>query len=498
MKDLVNQLTIDWVHWWELLVNWYWLPLFIFYIGVMSTILIENRNPSKTVSWIMVIFFIPFLGLLLYYLFGQKFRKVRRFQRINRLQFKKIQKAWNDNLLFMSAQIPRMTNRIGGLVRVFEYVKNQHLSPFSNNNKISLLTNGEEKFPLFIADLQAAKEFIHLEYYIFEMDTIGTQVMDILLQKASQGVEVRVILDSFGSPAALRYLKKQHNLQLAYQAFLPVSFSSLANSNYRNHRKIVVVDGNVGYIGGINISDRYINKEGADTLYWRDTSIRLEGEGVNSLQIQFWNSWNQTAGAPFMLSEKYLKIWESCAETSNDAFTLVSSDPGSRSPFNLEALLIAIAEAKESIQVCTPYFIPPDELSMALQLAAASGIQVELMIPASSDSYIVYHASFSYLKPLLMRGVSVHLYKKGFLHAKTICIDRKLAFVGTVNLDIRSFYINFEIAAVFSDIKVCERLAQQFERDKEQSEIVTLYIWMHRKKWKRALDSLCRLLAPLL
>jgi len=498
MENLFNQLEIDWLQIWNWLVQWYWLPLFFLYFGVISTILIENRNPSKTVSWVMVIVFLPVLGLILYYLFGQKFRKVRRFQRINRLQFKNLQKAWVENTLLLSDYLQRAQSYMGSLSRVFEYVKNQRISPFSLQNRVELLINGEEKFPLFLADLKEAKEFIHLEYYIFELDTIGNQVIDILKEKAEEGVKVRMILDSFGSPKACRYLQKIQIKGFEFEAFLPVSFSSLANSNYRNHRKILVVDGQVGYIGGINISDRYMNREDSNALYWRDTSLRLLGDAVNSLQIQFWTSWNQTKGIPFSLAEGYIKELRTDAIKEEAAVTFVNSDPGSAAPYNLEALLLAISEAKESIQICTPYFIPPDELSMALQLAAASGVRVDLMLPAASDSYIVHHASFSFLKPLLMRGVNVYLYTKGFLHAKTICIDRKFAMVGTLNLDIRSFYINFEIMALFTASDACEKLADQFLIDMQQADLLTLYQWMHRKKWKRGLDSICRLLAPLL
>src|SRR5690606_9208503 len=186
------------------------------------------------------------------------------------------------------------------------------------------------------------------------------------------------------------------------------------------------------------------------------------------------------------------------APVGEAAVSFAFCDPGSVAPFNMEALLIGIAEAEESIQLCTPYFIPSDELSTALQLAAGSGVRVELMLPARSDSFVVQHASFSFLKPLLARGVSVYLYEKGFLHAKTACIDGKLAYIGTVNLDIRSFYINFEVSAIIHDDTLCKGLANQFELDKLDSTHLNMEKWLMRPRWKRGVDSVCRLVAPLL
>ncbi|UIR56619.1 cardiolipin synthase [Sphingobacterium sp. SRCM116780] len=495
MEELFSQIEIDWSHVWQLLLNWYWLPLFVLYFGVISTILIENRNPTKTISWVMVIVFLPFVGLILYYLFGQKFRKVKRFQRINREQNRKLLVAWEESLSRMDEQLEIIHQRIGMLSRVFDYLKNEKLAFFSLNNRVELFINGEEKFPVLLKRLREAKKSIHMEYYIFEFDHIGKQVLAILEEKAKEGVKVRLILDSIGSPQVIKYLRK-NKPSYPFEAFLPVTFTSLANSNYRNHRKIVVIDCQYGFVGGINISDRYINQPN-QANYWRDTAMAVEGIAVNNLQIQFWNSWNQTEGEPFSLTEEYLNF-NVAHIPERAAVSFASSDPGSLGPFNMEAILLAINDAKERIQLCTPYFIPSEQLSTALEIAASSGIKVELMLPAVSDSYIVQHATFSFLKPLLQRGIHVYLYNKGFIHAKTVCIDGKLAFVGTVNLDIRSFYINYEITSVVSDEQYCKRLEQQFEMDKSASDLVTLFSWAHRKKWKKGVDSLCRLLAPLL
>ena len=485
---------------WDFALTWYWIPLLLLYTGVISTILIENGNPTKTIAWILVIFFIPVVGMILYYFFGQKFVKVQRIKRINRKQVIKLEKKWRELDPIMESFIEEIQEEIGDLAKVYRLMKKERLSLPTLHNHVELLINGEQKFPKLKEDLLNAKHSIHMEYYIFELDVIGSDILSILEQKANEGVVVRLLVDSFGSPAFVKHMRKVKDTKILFYPFLPVTFTSLANSNYRNHRKVAVIDGIIGYVGGINISDKYIN-DASDSkrLYWRDTSVRLMGNAVNMLQISFWSSWNQVDGEPFLLEKGYMNIIRNKEiKVGHADIGFVSSDPASIGPFNLEALLLAIGEANTSIKLCTPYYIPSQELERALIVAASSGVDVELMIPNTSDSFFVRHASFSYLKPLLERGVKVYLYEKGFLHAKTVSIDDKLTFMGTVNLDIRSFYINYEIAAIISDVKLCEEFHLQFERDKAESRFLTLKSWKDRPRLERALDSVCRLLAPLL
>lgn len=485
---------------WLFAMNWYWVPLLLLYVGVISTILIENGNPTKTIAWMLVIIFIPFVGLMLYYFFGQKYVKVNKMKKMNRIQAVRFEKMWRELDPLMESFIANIHEEIGDLSKVFRLMKTERLSSPTLDNEVELLINGESKFPKLIADLLEAKSSIHLEYYIFEPDNIGLEILGILERKANEGVEVRLAVDSFGSPNLIKYMRKQKDSKIMFYGFLPVTFTSLANSNYRNHRKIAVIDGSIGYVGGINISDKYINDvNNPKQRYWRDTSVRIRGNAVNLLQISFWASWNQTDGEPFSLEQGYLNIFNHWDKKMGHAGVgLVSSDPASVGPFNMEALLLAIGEANTSIRLCTPYYIPSQELERALIIAASSGVEVELMIPADSDSFFVKHASFSFLKALLERDVKVYLYEKGFLHAKTLTVDDKLTFVGTVNLDIRSFYINYEVAAVISDAAVCATLQDQFDADKKVSRLLTLRDWKARPRAARALDSACRLLAPLL
>jgi len=476
--------------------QWYWVPLLLVYLAIIATILIENRNPTKTIAWILVIVFIPVVGIVTYYLFGQKFRKVKVFRVQDRERHNRVVRFWAQLSPLMDENLTVLKQSVGQLSRVFTFLKNQRIAPPTLDNEVRLLINGEQKFPALIEAIESAQHHIHLEYYIFETDNIGNQLIDLLAKKAAAGVTVRVIADDFGSPGLCRQKKRLTAAGMELVVFLPVTFTSLANSNYRNHRKIAIIDGRIAFVGGINISDRYVNGV-QQALYWRDTAVTIRGEAVNVLQTQFWINWHLAGGTDFSLRDGYF-----CTASINPegkaAVSFAFCDPGSAAPFNMEALLIGIAEAEESIQLCTPYFIPSDELSTALQLAAGSGVKVELMLPAHSDSFVVQHASFSFLKPLLARGVSVYLYEKGFLHAKTVCIDGTLAYIGTVNLDIRSFYINFEVSAIIHDDTLCKELQWQFECDKRDSTDLSMEKWLARPRWKRGVDSVCRLLAPLL
>jgi cardiolipin synthase len=480
------------------LVQWYWLPLLLIYLNIILTILIENRNPSKTIAWVLVIVFLPILGILLYYLFGQKFRKVQHLRIGSLVQNKRLMERWGRLNPILEANLAQMDQKIGSLSRVFRFLANQQISPLILHNHITLLINGEEKFPALLEAIRSAKHHIHLEYYIFEPKGIGLEVLNALVEKAQEGVQIRVLIDAFGSPQLANQLKKWEAKGIDLEIFLPVGFTSLANGNYRNHRKLAIIDGEIAFIGGINIADHYLNNpNNLNAVYWRDTSVCIRGNAVNVLQAYFWMDWHFAGGRAFEVDEQYLHNAPMDA-IGNAAVSFASSDPGSDAPFCMEALLLAISEAEECIRLTTPYYIPSEELDTALQIAAASGIRVELMLPMQGDSYIVQHASMSFLKPLLKRKVSVYLYEKGFIHAKTVLIDGKLSFVGTPNLDTRSFYINFETSALISEPDFCKKLADQFELDKKSSHLINMDEWLERPRWKRGIDSICRLLAPLL
>ena len=493
--------SITLLHIWNFIKEWYWVPLTILYIMVIVTILIENRNPTKTIAWILVIVFLPFIGIILYFFFGQKFKKDQFFSRIDKNHQKIINEKWTEMDQFVQDDLDKVNTRIGSLSQVYRYLNNARVAYPATNNKVKLLTNGEEKFPLFLEALREAKDHIHLEYYIFDEDHIGNEIIDILIEKAKNGVEVRVTADDFGSPKLNKHQSRFDGTGVEFQTFLPVRFSSLANSNYRNHRKILIVDGKKAFVGGINISDKYINQNGVispnNKVYWRDTSVMIEGDSINSLQLHFYLNWMMTEGKKFNISDpKYFYSSKEKNDFSTVSFGL--SSPGSDLHSAMEAMVLAITLAKKKVQLCTPYFIPSDEFKTAMMIAVSSGVEVELIIPKKGDSIVVQQASLSFLKPLMKRGVKVYLYEKGFIHAKTITVDDKLAFIGTVNLDYRSFMINFEITSVIENVTLLQQMSVQFDRDKDDSELLTIEKWENRPWYNRAFASICRLLAPIL
>jgi len=308
-------------------------------------------------------------------------------------------------------------------------------------------------------------------------------------------VEVRIIIDDFGSKKNKRMVRKLKKAKIDIYRFMPVRFVLLAQANFRNHRKIIVIDGRIGFEGGINIDERYLNN-GKHKLYWRDTHVRIEGPFVNLLQLQFLLSWHFTSKKTFPVKQPY--FGNEFINPGKAIATLVASGPDSPRPYCMEAILSAINQAKTKICIITPYFIPTDQIITALQIAASNGVEVQMILPGKSDSHIVKHASLSYITPLLRSGIRIFFYQKGFAHAKTMTFDNQLAIIGTANMDMRSFYINLEIAGLIYDKQFCEEVDKSFEEDLQSCNEMTFYEWSQRSLWNRLLDSSCRLLTPLL
>ena len=465
------------------------------YIGVFGIILMGNRNPAKSLAYIMILVFVPVLGLIVYFFFGRDLRKQKVFKQ---KAFKNIDiegeyfKKYSHN---SERELQSMEREIGDLVHPFRSLYHQQKSMVHSGNKVSLLTNGEEKFPALFDALEKAQHHIHIEYYIFSKDDIGNKITEILLRKSQEGVKVRLIVDGSGSNRIKDIPKILRNAGVEVYQFLPVRFSSLASSNYRNHRKLVIIDGKTGFIGGINMDDRYINN-GKHKLFWRDTHMMIEGPAVKELQYNFFQSLSFVQKKQFDLEEVYFPKMENPEGGAN--ICIAASGPASDYPYNMEALISAITQARKNIKISNPYFIPSDQIITALEMAVNAGIEVELIIPGKSDSYIVQHSSFSYLAPLIKRGVKVYLYNKGFMHAKTMVVDGKIGFVGTVNMDIRSFYINFEIAAIVQEPDFCKQMEAQFANDKLHSRLIEAELWAKRPVLHKFMDSVCRLLTPLL
>ena len=476
--------------------QWYWVvPFILASLGVILTILLENKNPAKSVAYILLLTLVPLLGLVVYYFFGRDYRKQRLFNFKGAVDNPVIESFWSDHRVEFERRFEQTEKIVGDLIAPARLIFNQHQGFLTEHNAIKLLLNGETKFPEVLRALEQAKHHIHMEYYIFSYDSVGKKIVDALIRKAKEGVEVRIIIDDFGSTKNKKMVKKLRRAHVKVHRFMPVAFPFLAQANFRDHRKIIVIDGRIGFEGGINIDERYLNT-GKHELYWRDTHIKVEGPLVNLLQLQFLLGWHFTAKKKFPFEQPY--FGNHFDKPGNATATLVASGPDSPRPYCMEAILAGINQAKKNIWIVTPYFIPTDQIITALQIAASNGIDVQMILPGKTDSHIVKHASLSYLKPLLRSGIKIYFYEKGFVHAKTTTIDNQLAFIGTANMDTRSFYINFEIVAIIYDKKLCEEVDNSFINDLKNSREVTYGEWAKRSIYHRLLDSSCRLLTPLL
>lgn len=475
----------------------YFVPLYALgLLYAVASLLLENKNPLKTHSYLLLLLLLPIVGIILYFFFGQNLRKQKIFNRrklINQAFGAKYVEKHLDNK--ESFEIPEHYKAFNKYDKLINFLIND-LSPLTINNQVSILKNGEEKFPAVKEAIRKAKDHIHMEYYILSDDDIGGELADILIEKAKEGLRIRIIVDGVGSLGLRRhYFKRLRDAGIEIHEFMPVLFPAFTSKiNYRNHRKIIVIDGEVGFTGGINLDDRYLNN-GKHKLYWRDTHLKLEGESVKSLQFLFMLSWLFVTGKELNEGPNYYPILE---EIGNQPVQINASGPDWELSSIMESFLLAFNSAEESIRITTPYFIPTESIMNALSTVAKSGVKVQLMIPQTSDSWIVQSASLSFVKQLLRIGIEVFFYKKGFIHSKVIIVDDNFASIGTSNMDYRSFDLNYEVNTYLYDKELVSQLHEQFEEDLMDCEMAMLDLWSKRNTAIKLKESACRLLAPLL
>jgi cardiolipin synthase len=367
-------------------------------------------------------------------------------------------------------------------------------NPLLGGNKVELFTHASVKFERLFADIRKARRHIHIEYYVLEDDDLGKQLQDALIRKAREGVEVRIIYDSFGSrKTGKAYFEAFRMAGIEVEPFLKLTLPSLTSRlNYRTHRKIIVIDGEIGYVGGMNIADRYVR--GMEWGPWRDTHARIEGKGVQGLQSVFLIDWffvSQT----LITSRYYFPMLHNFGDT---LMQIVNSGPLSEENELSHGIMQAIYGAERSIFIQTPYFFPPESMTDALQAAAIRGVDVRLMISKRSDVPMVQLASQSFIAHMLQAGVKVYLYREGFLHSKLMVFDGSLTLIGSANFDMRSFEQNFEIEAFMYDTQLAGEAMEIFTEDQRYCDLVSLREWKNRPMAKRFLESLLRLFAPLL
>jgi len=475
-----------------ILLSLYYVVVIVFFFRI----LLENKNPLKTQSYLLLMVLLPIIGMLIYLFFGVNYRKQKLYSRKGFSDQKIIQRWINDydNLLNQSSQdVQEYLNEKAKLP--FLFWRNNY-SAMSSNNNVQIFTNGEQKFPNLLASFQNAQHHIHLEYYIFDDDEIGQKVIEVLIERANAGIEVRMIVDALGSNNIHRKsIKKLKASGVEFYEYHPVIFTSLANRvNYRDHRKIVVIDGTIGFVGGINVSDKYINSNKSQ-LYWRDTHCKIEGEAVYSLQVLFVLNW-------FFVSKKLIHPeieYFPIIKRKGDVLTsIISSDPDSDNPNLMEGYFSMINTAREEILIITPYFIPNESLLTALKTSAKGGVKVKLLMPAEPDSVFVHSASQTYMGELMRNDIQIFLYTKGMIHAKVMIIDEELSTIGTANMDYRSFDNNAEVNAVFFDQNIAKDLKEQFLKDVKSAVKLDYLAWKNRPLRVKLIGSFGRLVAPLL
>ncbi len=463
----------------------------------IALIFLERRDATSTWAWLLVLFFIPFFGFFIYLMLGRRLREKHLFRWEGR------SKIGIDQLIdYQIASIEE--NSLEFRNKETEYYKDMIYLHLRNNdavltqdNAVEIFNDGEEKFNALLQDLERAKDHIHIQYYIIRLDTLGKRILDVLIRKAQQGVQVRLLYDDMGS----RSLRKRHFKELIQhggqvEAFFP-SILPLINPrlNYRNHRKITVIDGRIGYIGGFNIGDEYLglNKKFG---YWRDTHLRIEGSALHPLQTRFILDWNQaSANQDIEYADSY---FPAIPRKGSVSMQIVSSGPDSEWEQIKDGYLKMISRAKKYIYIQTPYFIPDVSFVDALRIACLSGVDVRIMIPNKPDHLFVYWATYSNVGYLLKAGARIFIYDNGFLHAKKIVIDDEVSTVGTANIDVRSFKLNFEVNAFIYDRETSHELAELFEQDLLLSTELTLNMYKARSMTIRLKESIANLISPIL
>ncbi len=474
---------------------------------VSLVIFLENRDPSKTIAWLLLFVVFPIGGFIIYILCGQNVRRKKIFKTQKIFSDIKVSDLFNnikefDNLLFVEKQaivdnIIFNDSSMDNSKRVMSLLLNTGRIPFTLNNDIKILTNGNQKFDEMIKDLKKAKHHIHMEYYIIKNSEIGNKIKDILIKKANQGVKVRILYDDVGCWRLWFDRKffddmREHNIEV--YPFLKSTIPFLNRRlNYRNHRKIAVIDGKIGYTGGINIGDEYLGKN-KKFGFWRDTHMKIKGESVYMLQLTFLLDWYFATKNRIFDGEYFPSI----SYKGDSIVQIAASGPDSDWEVIHQAYFSAISKAKNRIYIQTPYFIPDESVLMALKTAALSGVDVRIIFPQIADHKIVHLASSSYFKDILKTGGKVYLYKKGFMHSKILLIDDDICSVGSANMDLRSFMINFEVNGFIYDEKVTKRLEKDFMEDIENSEEIKYEDYINRSIVQKIKESAARLFSAVL
>lgn len=474
------------------MIYFHWIYLLL-YVAIMIPaiihVLLDNRQPAKTMAWILVLAFMPFVGIIFYIFFGQNTRKERHISDRSMDQLTK-----RSMLEFVEQENLHLPANNKPLMNLFT---NQNWAFPFKDNRVDIFTDGYEFICSLLYNIGKAQHHIHLDTYIFEDDALGYLVADALIDKAEQGVEIRVIYDDVGCwKVKDSFFERMRDAGIDVHAFMPVRFPAFTSKvNYRNHRKLCVIDGKVGFIGGMNIARRYVKGTGKQP--WRDTHLRIEGGGVYALQRAFLIDW-YFVDRTLITNRVYYPPVD--IHISNSSLVqVVTSSPIAPWPDIMQGYVRILLQAQKYVYMETPYFLPTEPVLFAMRTAALAGVDIRLMIPRKADAKLVEWASRSYVMEAIEAGVKVYLYMGGFNHSKLLVSDDNLCTVGSTNIDFRSFENNFEANAFFYDEEMAQRIKAIYLKDESQSILVDdVSYFVKRPFMKRLFESIVRLLSPLL
>lgn len=481
-----------------------YLIYLILAIYASANIIYRKLDPVKSLSWVIIIFTLPYIGLFLYAFLGQNFRKIKIYNRKGVWDEKYRKKLSSTQLLEIESNPNALDIKLLEFKKIITLNLRGNQSLLGLNKDIEIFFSGKDSLDSMLNAIANAKKHIHLQSYIIEDDIIGNKFKDILVNKAKEGVEVRVMYDDVGCwSLSTQFTDSMNDAGVELLDFAPVRFlTPTSKVNYRNHRKILVVDGVTGFLGGVNIADRYYT--GGLFNEWRDTHIKITGESVMALQSSFLldryfiinRQFNKKLSKYFPVLPKNNLVND--LENGNIYSQIITSGPDSDWSSIMQCYLAAIMMAKKNIYIVTPYFTPNETILNAIKVAALGGVKVAVMIPEKSDSRITYWCTISYAEELLEAGVEIYLFSNGFNHSKVISIDGEFCIIGSANLDNRSFEHNFEITSIIYDQTITSIIEHKFNEDVSRCKTLEYSKWARRSKGKRIKESLARLLSPLL
>lgn len=471
-------------------IHWLWYAIYILIeIVVMLKVLMDNRQPAKTMAWLLVLWALPLVGIVLYFFFGQNTRKERLISERSLSQLTKrtmFEYAEQKDLRLPEVHRPLM-----------QLFKNQNMALPFKDNEADIYTSGYDFFPALLHAISRAKDHIHIDIFIFNDDELGRLIADALIDKARQGVEIRLIYDDVGCwKVKNAFFERMRDNGINVHPFMPVKFPAFTSkANYRNHRKIIVIDGIVGFIGGMNFATRYVKGTGKEP--WRDTMLKVQGGAVYGLQRAFLIDW-YFVDRTLITDRRYYPPLHPFLD-NNCLAQVVTSSPISEWPDIMQGYVRVLLEAKRYVYMETPYFLPTETVLFAMRTAALAGVDVRLMIPLHGDSKIVEWAGVSYVLETIEAGVKVLFYEAGFNHSKFLVSDDSICTCGSTNIDFRSFEHDFEANVFFYDEGMALRLKKVFLDDETRCQpFDKLYGKARFSFWKRLWVSIVRLLSPLL